>query len=358
MEEKKNAEIIDLRIALKKVIGKKKLFFLTLPIAFILASVIIVSVPRTYTCQIMLVPEMTNQSAGGTLSSLASAFGFDFGSAMTTDAISPPLYPDLLESTDFVIGLFHVRVKNVKGDIDTDYYTYLQKHQQSAWWKYPIIWIKRQVGKMLVQEDSQPISQEENSSASFMLSKNDHEIIETIQDRISCSIDKKTNVISITVVDQDRLICATMADSVRVRLQDAITEYRTNKSRIDMNYYDQLTTNAKAEYDEAREAYSRMFDANRNIIMQSVQSQIDNLENDMQVKFNTYTAMNTQYQAAKAKVQERTPAFTILQGASVPVKATGPKRMFFVLSVLFLTFIGTVFYILKEDLKNAIKVSQ
>lgn len=356
MEENNNAEIIDLRIVLKKIVERKKLFLRTLPIAFILSSLIIISVPRTYTCQITLAPELSNQSAGGTLSSLASTFGIDLGSAMTADAISPILYPDLLESIDFVVGLFHVRVRNLKGDIDTDYYTYLQEYQKTVWWNYPIQWIKQLINKMFAEEESMANPQEINSSESFMLSKKDHEIIETISDHISCDIDKKTDVITITVTDQDRLICATMADSVRIRLQDAITEYRTNKARVDMNYYEGLTTNAKAEYDNAREKYSKTVDANSKIAMQSVQSQIDNLENDMQVKFNTYSAMNTQYQAAKAKVQERTPAFTILQGVSVPVKPTGPKRMLFVFGILFLTFIGTIFYILKDDLKNAMNI--
>ena len=70
----------------------------------------------------------------------------------------------------------------------------------------------------------------------------------------------------------------------------------------------------------------------------------------MQIKFNTYNALNTQLQAAKAKVQEKTPAFTIIQGASVPIKPAGPKRMFFVLAMMFMAFILTIGYILKDDI--------
>ena len=66
--------------------------------------------------------------------------------------------------------------------------------------------------------------------------------------------------------------------------------------------------------------------------------------------------MTTQYQAAKAKVQERTPAFTVIQGAAVPLKASGPKRMIFVISMLFLAFIITTLYIAKEDLKDLFKI--
>ena len=53
---------------------------------------------------------------------------------------------------------------------------------------------------------------------------------------------------------------------------------------------------------------------------------------------------------AKAKVQERTPAFTVIQGASVPQIPAGPKRTLFVLFMLFLTFTGTLLYVLKSDI--------
>ena len=76
----------------------------------------------------------------------------------------------------------------------------------------------------------------------------------------------------------------------------------------------------------------------------------------MQLKYNAYSTMMTQYQAAKAKVQERTPAFTIVKGAAVPVKASGPKRMIFVISMLFLAFIATTLYIAKEELKDLFKI--
>ena len=56
-----------------------------------------------------------------------------------------------------------------------------------------------------------------------------------------------------------------------------------------------------------------------------------------------------------ARVQERTPAFTILQPASVPVKPAGPKRMIFVLVVVFLTFIGLTIYSVYKENKDANK---
>ena len=84
--------------------------------------------------------------------------------------------------------------------------------------------------------------------------------------------------------------------------------------------------------------------------MQSYISRRDELEADMGLKLNAYTAMTTQLQAMEAKVQEKTPAFTVLKSATVPVKPTEPKRMLFVLGMLFLATIVLTLYLAKDEL--------
>ena len=97
MEEKKtnNLEVIDLRQVAKKIWANKRLFYKTLPITFVLSCIYIISVPRTYTSEITLAPEMENSGMGGSLGALASSFGLDMGNLQTSDAITPLLYPFL-----------------------------------------------------------------------------------------------------------------------------------------------------------------------------------------------------------------------------------------------------------------------
>ena len=116
---------------------------------------------------------------------------------------------------------------------------------------------------------------------------------------------------------------------------------------------------AKREYEKARRVYGGTADANTRVALRSVELKMEDMENDMQLKFNTYTTLNSQLQAAKAKVQERTPAFTVIKGAAVPVKPAGPKRMIFVLIMLILATLATGAYILlKDDSRSVIVSSQ
>ena len=90
--------------------------------------------------------------------------------------------------------------------------------------------------------------------------------------------------------------------------------------------------------------------------MQSVRLKAEEMESEMELLFNNYTNLNNQLQAAKARIQERTPAFTILKGAAVPLKPAGPKRMLFVLCMLILAFMIITIIILRDDLIKIIEV--
>ena len=130
-----------------------------------------------------------------------------------------------------------------------------------------------------------------------------------------------------------------MSERAMQQLQSFITEYRTGKASNDVEYYKKLTQKAKEVYEKSRRLYGSYADANTDVMLQSYKSKQDDLENDMQLKFNTYSTLNTQLQQAEAKLQERTPAFTVLKSASVPIKPAGPKRMIFVLGVTFISLL-------------------
>lgn len=352
-------DVIDLRVVTRKIKENKKLFFKVFAFTFVLSCAWILPVPRQYSTEITLAPEMESATSGGSLSSLASSFGINLGNMTSTDAIYPMLYPDVMESTNFIVSLFDIKVKNVDGSIETDYYSYMSKHQKETFWLIPFNSLKKWIGKMTASDDAMSLKSKGNKKAdSFNLSKQQYSIVEKIKDNVTCTIDKKTDVITISVTDQDRLICATLADSVRVRLQNYITEYRTRKSRVDLEYYTKLRNEAKAEYEQIRRKYISFSDANTEISLPSVEAYKEDLENEMQICYNAYTTLLAQWQMAQAKVQERTPAFTIIEGASLPQKPTKPKRMLFVIGMLFLSAIGTTMYIMKNDIIEHINKQQ
>ena len=105
-QQLKQIDLVDIFRKIKKHI---LLYLISIPIAAIVAYLIIASVPRYYTCTVKLAPEFSSMSSNS-LNELASSFGVDVsgGSSNGSDAIIPELYPDLMQSVDFKTSMFSV----------------------------------------------------------------------------------------------------------------------------------------------------------------------------------------------------------------------------------------------------------
>ena len=321
-----------------------------LPVAFVLAAIYALAQPNYYNCTVKLSPEMSGSKSTSGLASLASSFGVNLGngSGVGTEALFPTLYPDLMNSVDFKTSLFHVPVtiegNKEKGEKNRtmSYYDYLSKEQKSPWWSQGIKAIMS-----MFNGQSSMVNEKVNK---FRLTREQAGIVKAIDQKVVCDVDKKTMVITINVTDQDPVIAATMADTVKTRLQNFITDYRTSKARVDLEYNRKICAETKARYEKARQLYAEFMDHNRDIILQTVRQKQTDLENEMQLQYNAYTQVASQLLAAEAKVQEETPAFTTLQSATVPVMKAGPKRAQMCLIFVFLAFLGTTGWIIyKED---------
>lgn len=227
----------------------KKLYYKVLGITFIVSAIIMLSIPNYYKCTVMLAPEIPGGNKGTSgLASLASSFGVNLGSATGADAIMPNLYPDLMNSVAFRASLFPVKVQQEDGDTAMTYYDYLENYQRMPWWSAGM----KAVGKGLSSVVSSFFGQEKKASDKvnpFRLTKEQMAIVEKMEKKVVCDVDKKTLVITIDVTDQDPLIAATMADSVQVHLQEFITEYRTRKARVDLEYNQKLFKEAQERYE-------------------------------------------------------------------------------------------------------------
>ena len=343
MEE--NGEKIDLLIIFRKILARRKLFYKIIPVSFLIASIFILGFPRYYVTDIKLAPELNNSSGTmGTLGSIASSFGFDLNDMQTSDAITPLLYPNLMEDNKFICELFDVIVETADGKVKSSYRDYLVKEQSPIIWLVPVGWVKNLLKKQQGGGDA--------AFNPYYLSKMDDEIANTVRGSISLKVDKKTAIVTIEAKAQDPLVCKMLADSVKAHLQNYIIDYRTSKARNDYEYYDRLVADAKRDYEASLAKYAHSSDATTHVSLKSAELRLEDMENDLQLKFTAYSTLNNQLQAAKAKIQERTPAFTVIKGADVPVKPSGPKRMVFVIAMMLVTFALTCVYILAVDEKK------
>ncbi len=352
MEERKSKKIVVDFIELLKVIGKDKLMMAVfLGIAAVLGLAVAFGTPKEYKASVMLAPESTTgNSLTSNISSIASMVGMDMDFGSSSDAIYPELYPDLIGSNDFIVSLFPVEVTTKDGSVTTDYYDYLLNYTKKAWYTFPARLLHDIVAKL--KTDDVPFTGDSTKVNPFHLSKMQYNIAHKIGKSINCTVDKKTSVITIEVTDQDPVISAVMADSIKNRLQAFITQYRTQKARNDLAYMEKLFMESKEEYVTARQQYAAYSDANQDLILQTYRAKQEDLENEMQLKYNAYTQMYEQLQISKAKVQESTPAFTVVQSASVPLKHINKSKLMVMTIFMFLGFVLRVLILMWQHRKD------
>ena len=347
---------IDLMDLLRKVIGIRKKIYKAAGIGLVIGIIVAISIPKQYTVEVTLSPEMGNNKGGG-LSGLAASF---LGSGVTmgdgTDALNASLSADIVSSTPFLLELSAMEIPISKNEVMA-LSIYLDE-ESSPWWSYVIGFPGMVIGgvKSLFTGGDEPISYDKASQGAIELSKKELKKIETLKKMISASVDKKTSMTSVAVTFQTPRVAAVVADSVVKKLQEHIIDYRTSKAKEDCGYLEKLFKERQQEYYAAQQKYADYLDSHDNIILQSVRAEQERLQNDMSLAYQVYSQVASQLQVARAKVQEEKPVFAVVEPAVVPLEPSGTSRKVYVLAFIFLSVCIVIFLnLFGKDFLNKFK---
>lgn len=330
--EDKNHEI-DIVAIVKKVIKDKWSLLVFFIIFAVLGIAVALMTPRTYSTDVVVAPELSSGSMPEGLSDIASMVGVDLnnGNKSSVDAIYPQIYPDVISSNDFIVQLFNIPVTTEGAKNSKTYFDHITKDAKKGFWDYPKTWMGNIVKKITGKKDTTNLADASTVIDPVHLNKVQSDIRDAIRSQVTCVVDKKTNVITITAKDFDRFVSAEVADTVQKRLRNYIIEYRTKKFKQDVAYAQSLVDTAEAKYVKTRNAYTAFAEANTDVTQESFCLKRDEMENNMQMRYNNYTQALQQLQVAQAKLREHTPVFTVIQEASVPFKPSGTPRSLTVL---------------------------
>ena len=348
---------IDLMDLLRKVIGIRKKIYKAAGIGLIIGIIVAISIPKQYTVEVTLSPEMGNNKGGG-LSGLAASFlgsGVSMGDG--TDALNASLSADIVSSTPFLLELSNMKVP-VSGSREISLSSYLDE-ESSPWWSYVIGFPGMVIGgvkSLFIEDEDESIFLDKASQGTIELSKKESQKIESLKKKIVASVDKKTSMTSVTATFQDSKVAAVVADSVVKKLQEYIIDYRTSKSKEDCLYLEKLFKERQQEYYVAQKKYADYMDSHDNIILQSVRTEQERLQNDMSLAYQVYSQVASQLQVARAKVQEEKPVFAVVEPAVVPLYPSGTSRKVYVLAFIFLSVCIVIFWnLFGKDFLNKFK---
>ena len=348
---------IDLMGLLRKIIGIRKQIYKAAGIGLLIGIIVAISIPKQYTVEVTLSPEMGNNK-GGSFSGLAASF---LGSGVTTgdgtDALNASLSADIVSSTPFLLELSNMKIP-VSGSEEISLSSYLNE-ESSPWWGYVIGFPGMVIGgikSLFTKDEDESKFIDKTSLGTIELSQKESQKIESLKRKIAASIDKKTSMTTVSVTLQHPKVAAIVADSVVKKLQEYIIDYRTSKSKEDCLYLAKLFKERQQEYYEAQKKYADYMDSHDNIILQSVRTEQERLQNDMSLAYQVYSQVASQLQVARAKVQEEKPVFAVIEPAVVPLYPSGVSRKAYVLTFAFLSVCIVIFWkLFGENILNKFK---
>ena len=348
---------IDLMDILHKIIGIRKSIYKAAGFGLVIGIIIAISIPKQYTVEVTLSPEMGG-AKGGELSGLAASF-LGSGSVMSdgTDALNASLSADIVSSTPFLLELSTMKIPTSK-TAGISLNTYLDE-ESSPWWSYVIGVPGMVIGgvkSLFTEEKEKSITSGNKNQGIIELSDKESQKIKTLKNMIVASVDKKTAMTTVAVTFQNPKVAAVVADSVVKKLQGYIIDYRTTKAKEDCVYLEKLFKERQQEYYTAQQKYASYLDSHDNIILQSVRAEQERLQNDMSLAYQVYSQVASQLQVARAKVQEEKPVFAVVEPAVVPLKPSGTSNKIYVLVFVFLSVCIVIsWHLFGKDFLNKFK---
>lgn len=352
-----NREKVDLmpyvRSALKG--WKKILIWAFCGLAF--GIMIGLSIPKTYTAKALVAPElMTRSTMGSGLSTLASLAGVNMNNLALTDAMHPDLYPEIIKSTNFYIGLFDmpVTIERNKEVIDTDLYDYMVNYTSAPWWNW-VLGLPRLaldgVKSLFVEKDELDDAEGHDIVDSLRLTKQQEMVVKALSKNVTASIEKKTFAISLRVTMQDRVVAAQLANLIIDHLKQFVLDYRTEKALENVAYYESLCEEAREDYLTAQRAYAYYADTHLGTPTQSSRIQLQQLQNEAQLKYQMYNMSAQNLLTSRAKVQQESPVLVVIQPGIAPHYGKPSKVKLGILWFIIAGAIGT-FIVVRKDKKK------
>lgn len=348
MSQKENGEISINLGEIYRTLKSYKVLIASFAVIFAsIGAIYSLSLPNEYLSNAKLLPELDAKSSSsgglGGLKSLAGLAGVDLsgGLGAGSEAIRPDLYPNIVQSAPLLKEVLKAKIYSTKYKKWQTVLEYLSKKQDSA----PLDW-----GDDSDENETQEVTLDKLplnalSSDLIKLNKKEQAAINKLRASVQLEIDKKSGVISLSTKLTNAVAAANITSLIQHYLTKYIIDYRTQKARKELVFLDKRLTEARNRYDQALFNLSAYRDKNMNLFLNVARDREKKLEYEVDIAYNMYTTISSQYEESKMKLHRETPIFKVLEPAQVAVKKDGPKRGLTTIGFMFVGIFISLIYV-------------
>ncbi len=331
---------IDLLALVKTMWKGRKTILLSVAAGALLGVFNALNAPTEYSASAVIVPQLNyeNQLKLSSLSALTSLAGIS-NEMNQTGELSPRVYPQIISSAPFLLELMNSPL-NFQGHSGTitvfDYFTEHCKPTAFATiTKYtvglPGVLIGAIKGKP--KELSLP---GDSTRQLIMLTPDQIGIQKLLEQLVTLELTPLEGYITLTARMPEALAAAQLAQKAQLLLQRYITEFKTEKTKANLEFIQGRYDVTKAEFEKAQVSLAMINDRNKNFTSGLSRIETDRIQTRYTIAFNVFSDLAKQLEQNKIQVKKETPAFAVVKPVTVPTEKSKSNRPMIVLIWLFL----------------------
>ena len=337
-------EDIDIKALLLRFWAKRVFIIIVAGIFTVFGLVAALCQKAKYESTCTFVPQFASPMQATPFYSLSSMLPSteSLAAILTGESLSPLVYPQILKNTEFNKELMRVPLHFRKWDEPVCLYDYYNdpKYKQfdliKTIKKYTIDVPRRWLNKLEPKEPEVVLPDGTDKPLSIY-SKAEDSVASTISSMLEFKVDKKEFYYTLTVTAKEAIVAAELCQATVELMQKYITDFKLSHARQNLEYIQELYDEAKEMYETKQLALAQYSDANRGALTATTQIRKEQLTADYNLAYSAFSTMSQQLLTAEVKVREDTPAFALVDPASVPLKRAN-SRVKTLLTWIFLGF--------------------
>ena len=339
---------------------KKRLLIFTCSGLF-LGILIAFTSPKEYTSSSYVILEQEeNMNQLGQMGALAGLAGISIPQMQNDKAIlSSEFFPDVIHSRDFLIDImktsFYFETMGKEMTIE-EYYSEVRPGNIVKKTIDFIFSIPSRIIAVFSTNEVNPTDNTESNQSEELgyveISSKENYVIKQLKEKII--IEDQMKLIELKVMMPEPLISAKVNVIVLKKLIDYVTDYKTARQKLNLEFVEERVKEAEVKFQEAQIKLASFRDSNQGIISRKAMTKEEQLQFEFNIAFNIYNSLKQELEQTTIQLKRDTPVFTVMEKASVPLGPSKPNKPLIIIFSMFLGFFVGVLYTIYRILLSQI----
>jgi uncharacterized protein involved in exopolysaccharide biosynthesis len=181
------------------------------------------------------------------------------------------------------------------------------------------------------------------------LTEEQEEVSKKLEKLINLEVEAKEGYLTLTVIMNEPLAAAQLAQKAQELLQREITNFKSQKAKAELDFIQERYNEAQAKAEGYQLNIAQKTDQYKNLTSSVPQVQTSRIQTKYSIANTVFQELAKQLEQAKIQVKKDTPIFTVIQPVTIPLEKSKPNRpMIIIFGILLGGFVGLLIIIGKE----------